>query len=199
MAGGPTCSPKPPQLRHGGGQLLESRSGRLGSRSARPAWEDAVAWDFSTEPEFQEQLDWVEQFAAARSSRSTWCSPGLAIGTVPVPSFSCVLLLFKDPNVDAVVGCPGSQRIPCSAAAGQGGCAAAEVERQEAAARCRHVRRIRRRLAPRSGKRGPADVRLSGHGCPGWRQIFQALRQFAQRRCRPPRDNWVAPKGPRRS
>ena len=31
---------------------------------------------------------------------------------------------------------------------------------------------------------------------PGWRQIFQALRPFAQRRCRPPRGNWVAPKGP---
>src|ERR1700733_8870580 len=30
-------------------------------RASQPR-EDAVAWDFSTEPEFQEQLDWVEQF-----------------------------------------------------------------------------------------------------------------------------------------
>ena len=33
-----------------------------------------MAWDFSTEPEFQEQLDWVEEFCRTRWSRSTWSS-----------------------------------------------------------------------------------------------------------------------------
>ncbi len=30
--------------------------------SANERWGESVAWDFSTEPEFQEQLDWVEEF-----------------------------------------------------------------------------------------------------------------------------------------
>ena len=69
---------------------------------------------------------------------------------------------------------------------------------RKAAAQCRHVRRIRRRLAPRSGRRGPADVRLSGHGCSSGGKSLLALRPFAQRRRRL-RRNWAAPKGPPRS
>ena len=34
-----------------------------------------MAWDFSTEPEFQEKLDWARQFVPSGSSRSTCSIP----------------------------------------------------------------------------------------------------------------------------
>jgi len=30
-----------------------------------------MAWDFETDPEFQEKLDWVDQFVVRSASRST--------------------------------------------------------------------------------------------------------------------------------
>src|SRR5438309_12056180 len=40
--------------------------------------EDAVAWDFSTEPEFQEQLDWVEEFCRTEIEPLDLVFPGAA-------------------------------------------------------------------------------------------------------------------------
>jgi acyl-CoA dehydrogenase len=46
-------------------------------------WEDAVAWDFATEPEFQEQLDWVEQFCRTEIEPLDLVFPGAAYSRHP--------------------------------------------------------------------------------------------------------------------
>jgi acyl-CoA dehydrogenase len=47
-------------------------------RVIRATQEDAVAWDFSTEPEFQEQLDWVEEFCRTEVEPLDLVFPGAA-------------------------------------------------------------------------------------------------------------------------
>ncbi len=42
------------------------------------AQEDSMAWDFSTEPEFQEQLDWVDEFVREECEPLDMMFPGAA-------------------------------------------------------------------------------------------------------------------------
>jgi acyl-CoA dehydrogenase len=46
-------------------------------------WEDAVAWDFSTEPEFQAQLDWVQEFCRSEVEPLDLVFPGAAYSRDP--------------------------------------------------------------------------------------------------------------------
>jgi len=46
--------------------------------SANERWGETVAWDFSTEPEFQEQLDWVEEFCRTEIEPLDLVFPGAA-------------------------------------------------------------------------------------------------------------------------
>ncbi|HEX5189878.1 MAG TPA: acyl-CoA dehydrogenase family protein [Streptosporangiaceae bacterium] len=45
--------------------------------------EDRVAWDFSTEPEFQQQLDWVEEFCSTEVEPLDLVFPGAAYSRAP--------------------------------------------------------------------------------------------------------------------
>jgi acyl-CoA dehydrogenase len=62
--------------------LRSSRLGRVRER-ANQGLEDAVAWDFSTEPEFQEQLDWVEEFCCTEVEPLDLVFPGAAYSRDP--------------------------------------------------------------------------------------------------------------------
>ena len=42
---------------------------------ARAARKDTMAWDFSTEPEFQAKLDWAREFVAERVEPLDLCYP----------------------------------------------------------------------------------------------------------------------------
>ncbi len=46
--------------------------------SENERWGESVAWDFSTEPEFQEQLDWVEHFCRTEIEPLDLVFPGAA-------------------------------------------------------------------------------------------------------------------------
>jgi len=45
---------------------------------AIPLREDTVAWEFSTEPKFQAQLDWVEEFCRSEVEPLDLVFPGAA-------------------------------------------------------------------------------------------------------------------------